>query len=128
MTTVDETNLGNVMRGDRWRLLIAMLVYAGVASAYPTLSTSATARALGLAVVPGSAQDFVFIGVTFASIVASAIGFMLLAALLDIWTGRQPQPLAAMNLGLPAAATFELIKPSLLILAFQVWFWLSPTH
>ena len=128
MTTIDDSHRSGVPLGDRWRMLVAMLVYAAVASALPTLWASATARDLGIAVEPGSAPDLIFIAITFASIVASAIGFMLLAGLLDIWTGRQPQPLAALNLALPAAATFEMVRPVLWVLVFQVWFWLTPTH
>jgi hypothetical protein len=127
MTTIDHSDHGRVAPGDSLRMLLAMLVYAGAVSLYITLSASAAARSAGIAVEPGSIQDVAFIGLTFASIVAYAAGFMLLAGLLDLWTGRSPQPLTALNLALPAVTTFELIKMPLLILAFQVWFWATTT-
>lgn len=127
MTTIDHADHAPSL-GDRWRLLVAVLLYAAAVSAYVTLSTSVSARELGISGAnPGSAQDIFFIVIGFGSIIAYAVGFMLLAVLLDAWTGRSPQPLAALNLPVPAIATFDLIRTPLLVIAFQIWFWLTTT-
>jgi hypothetical protein len=122
MTTIEQIGRRGTSIGDRWRLFVAMLVYAGAVSAYSTLSLSFAVRDAGTSFPPGSSADILFIVVTFASIVAYAIGFAVLAGLLDVWTGRRPQPLAALNLALPVLATFELIKVPLLRAVFQIWF------
>jgi hypothetical protein len=123
MTTIDHANYGSVALGDRWRLFVAMVVYAAGVSFYETRSMMVDIGELSATQKLGPSFELMMAGTTFVSIVACAIGFMLLAALLDIWTGRRPQPLAALNLALPAVATFELIKIPLFVMAFQVWFW-----
>jgi hypothetical protein len=55
---------------------------------------------------------------TFFWIVTYAVGFALLAAMLDILTTRRPQPLSALNLALAALATLELFRVPLVMLAF----------
>ena len=120
MTSIEPSDRGHASQGDRWRILVAMLVYAAGVSIFQ-------ARSMSVLASPGSgdAADLFMTGYTFFSIVTYAVGFMLLAGLLDIWTGRRAQPLAAMNLALPAIATFELFKLPLLVLGFQVWFWVT---
>ena len=124
MTTIDPSDHSDAAQGDRWRLLVAMLVFAAGVSFFQTWSLVAFAVEHDVTALPDDAALFMA-GFTFVSIVAYALGFMLLTCLLDLWSGRTPQPLAALNLALPALATFELIKMPLLTAALSVWFWVA---
>jgi hypothetical protein len=128
MATIDnDADQSSVSQGDRWLTLVAMLVYVAGVSIYTTLSMTLAIGEHGSAHTPGDTADQVLIGFTFFSIVAYAIGFAMLAGVLDVWTGRRAQPLNALNLALFAVATFEVIKLPLYMLAFQVWFRITAT-
>jgi hypothetical protein len=122
MTAIDPSDHGQVSQGDRWRMLFAMLVLAAAVSAYQAAWLWVTVNDNAIKPFPGEAGLFMA-GFTFLSIVAYAVGFMLLSGLLDIWTGRRAQPLAAINLALPVVATLELFKVPILMAGFQIWFW-----
>lgn len=111
--------------GDKWLLLAATLVYAAGVSTYVALSTTSAMRDIGSAIVPGGPFDFLYAGFTLFWILGSAIGFMLLAGLLDILTERRPQPLSALNIALAGFATFELLKVPLLMIALHIWYSLT---
>lgn len=106
--------------GDRWLLLMAALVYAAGVTVYVALSTTDAMSLTGIA--PGDATHmvFAFAGITFLSILGSAVGFVLFACLLDIMTERRPQPLSALSIALAGFATFEVLKFPLLVIAMRV--------
>ncbi|MBI1212685.1 MAG: hypothetical protein GC190_14565 [Alphaproteobacteria bacterium] len=126
MTNIDDSAPDTVAQGNRWRMLIAMVAYTAAVSFFESRSimfllndADGTRRT--------QSYQLMVAGTTFLSIISYAVGFMLLAGLLDIWTGRRAQPLAALNLALPAVATFELIKMPIWVLIFQIWFWATTT-
>lgn len=108
--------------GDRWLVLVAALVYAVGVTVYLGLSTIGATSSAG--VPPGDATYMVFVfafaGITFLQILGSAIGFVLLAALLDLLTERRPQPLSALSIALAGFATFEVLELPLLMIAMRI--------
>jgi hypothetical protein len=108
--------------GDRWLLLVTALVYAAGVTIYLGLSTTDAMSRTGDA--PGDSTHMVlaFAGITFFWILGSAVGFVLLAGLLDVLTERRPQPLRALSLALAGFATFEALRTPLLLIAMHIGF------
>jgi hypothetical protein len=104
------------MRGKRWLLLGYALTYAAGASAYTALSTQF------VVVGKTATSDAMFLGFAaafqFVLILGCALGFVLLAGILDILTARRPQPLSALSLGLAVFVTIELLIQVLFLNAY----------
>lgn len=106
--------------GDRWLTLVAALVYAAGVAVYLGLSTTGAMSRTGIAPGDATYMVFAFAGITFLWILGSAVGFVLLAGLLDILTERRPQPLSALSIALAGFASFEVLEIPLLVIAMHV--------
>ncbi|MBL9096999.1 MAG: hypothetical protein JNK07_08740 [Alphaproteobacteria bacterium] len=110
---------------DRWLIFIAALVYAAGVTVCVALSTTSAMSGGGIAPGDATYMVFAFAGITFFWIVCSAVGFVLLAGLLDVLTERRPQPLSALSIALAGFATFEALEYPLLMIAMRIGLSLS---
>lgn len=118
MTELD-TDRSGLAATDKWLLLLAMTVYAAGVSLYAELSITAAMNQYGSEAI-AAGREFLFAGYTFFLIVAYAVGFVVLAAVLDRLNTRAPQPLTALSVGLAGAATAELFRVPLLMAGARI--------
>jgi hypothetical protein len=101
-------------QGNKLALLCLVLAYAIGVSVY-----AGSTFPMGGTPVAGSASLIKFFaGYTFATLLASSLGFTVLVAALDVLTKRRPQPLSALIFALAVFVTIE----GLMQLAF-VHYW-----
>jgi MFS family permease len=87
----------------KWMLFGAMLLYAIIVSAFVAVSWP-------LATSSQSSDFDAAVGLlTFLYLLGSAVGFMLLVGILDNVTQRKQQAIAALSIGLAAAATYQAV-------------------
>lgn len=117
--TMVESHQNNRTTFDKWLLLVAMTVYAVGVSVYQNLSITAMMREYGSS-MPAVGPIWLFASYNFFWIVAYAVGFVLLAAILDRMTKRASQPLTAMSVGLAGCATVELFNAPLQLIGMRI--------
>jgi hypothetical protein len=91
-----------VSLGKTQALFVVVLLYAGAVSLFVATSTSQV-----LDRPASESWDLLMGGFTFAYVLGSAIGFMILVGIVDLIARRDQQLLLALTIGLAGAATWQ---------------------